>query len=762
MKQKSLFVMVVMLCCASLVLGAATIGGRVSDNNGQGLANVKIFIQGIERQAWYTNATGDFSIPAPTNPTKVTLVFEKTGFHPEKKEVELQEPIAPVQIYLSPLQMPRENVTVSVSRMNTQLIETPAATTVIGTESLKAVSRSIGAEEVLRGVPGVKVDNQANGERVHLSIRGQGILTERGIRGIQVLLDGIPLNDPTGFAPDLFDVDWSAVKSIEVLRGPAASLYGGGSAGGIINIETGDGSYAPLAANVQAFAGANGFWKTMAEASGNGNQYDFRISAARTMGDGYRDHTKFWANNLMGKFNWHPSTRFQLTAILLGTGFFNENAEGLNLTWLAQDRRMANPDANTFNEYQKTRRITGGLHAKMQLTDKQDLLFTFYARGSRWDESVPSSVQHRTFTTPGGSLQYRLFSGNDKVKNMLSAGVDMDWQKIDDHRHPNLGLAVEGTEIVANQSINQRRLGFYLIDRVQLGTQWSILFSLRHDRINNKLEDYLHANGLDLSGEVDFNKTTGKIGITWNPKAELSFYANWGQGFLPPATEELYANPNALGGFNTSLKPARSNGFEAGVRGIVAKRFTYDVAVFYLKTRDDFERYRISSRPLETFYGNAGNSRRWGSEIALYWLPIDPISISASYTYSDFKYTDYTSKTFSGDLEGNRLPNSPVHMASFEIKYRSPKGFFASIAEDLQSRAYVDPTNVPYIKGYGLLSCRLGYLFQAKSFQAELFVAGRNLTNVEYIAFTEPDPDGNSYQPGPEREIFAGIRLELK
>ncbi len=56
-------------------------------------------------------------------------------------------------------------------------------------------------------MPGVKVDNQADGERVHLSIRGQGILTETGIRRIKVVLDGLPLNDPTGFAPDLFDVD---------------------------------------------------------------------------------------------------------------------------------------------------------------------------------------------------------------------------------------------------------------------------------------------------------------------------------------------------------------------------------------------------------------------------------------------------------------------------------------------------------------------------------------------------------------------------
>jgi outer membrane receptor protein involved in Fe transport len=42
-----------------------------------------------------------------------------------------------------------------------------------------------------------------------------------------------------------------------------------------------------------------------------------------------------------------------------------------------------------------------------------------------------------------------------------------------------------------------------------------------------------------------------------------------------------------------------------------------------------------------------------------------------------------------------------------------------------------------------------------------LFVAGRNLTAKRYIAFTEPDPDGNSYQPGPGREIFGGLQFRF-
>jgi len=37
----------------------------------------------------------------------------------------------------------------------------------------------------------------------------------------------------------------------------------------------------------------------------------------------------------------------------------------------------------------------------------------------------------------------------------------------------------------------------------------------------------------------------------------------------------------------------------------------------------------------------------------------------------------------------------------------------------------------------------------------------RNLTGAKYMAFTEPDPDGNAYHPGPSREFFGNIRINF-
>ena len=99
-------------------------------------------------------------------------------------------------------QLPQD-VVVTAPRLSIPLKEIPFATSIVGQDFLNTVPRFVSIDEALKIVPGVKIDNQANGNRLHLSIRGIGILTERGIRGIKILLDELPINDPTGFAPGL-------------------------------------------------------------------------------------------------------------------------------------------------------------------------------------------------------------------------------------------------------------------------------------------------------------------------------------------------------------------------------------------------------------------------------------------------------------------------------------------------------------------------------------------------------------------------------
>ena len=230
------------------------------------------------------------------------------------------------------------------------------------------------------------------------------------------------------------------------------------------------------------------------------------------------------------------------------------------------------------------------------------------------------------------------------------------------------------------------------------------------------------------------------------------------RGFLPPATEELINNPVSFGGFNKDLKPATSLGEEAGMRGYLLNSFYYDVTLFYMNTTNDFYRYRVPSRPLETFYGNAGSSKRKGVEMFINWVPFKNMTFQLSYTYSDFRYSSPDS------ISGNRLPNSPAHQLYADAGYKVGKHISVGLSTELQSKwsVYTDKvhSNI-YQDGFNLYHARFAFDFAIKKVKGTIYLYAKNITDMQYIAFTEPDPDGNSYQPSARRELFAGLKLQF-
>jgi len=409
--------------------------------------------------------------------------------------------------------------------------------------------------------------------------------------------------------------------------------------------------------------------------------------------------------------------------------------------------------------HQDTRRGTVGVVSEWRLTDNQSLMFTGYFRHTQWQEAVPSTVQYRTYDTPGALLQYNIRGVIGGLTNEFSAGLDFDGQNIDEVRRPNLGYGQAGAEVVSDEKIQQRAWGLWFQDRLILGHDLSLVLGLRRDDISNELQDNLAAGDVDLSGDASFARTTTRVGAAWNPRVDLGFYANWSTGFLPPATEELANNPENPGGFNRDLVAATSSGIEVGVRGSLVPRLEYDVAAFYLGTEDDFGRYRIPDRPLETFYRNAGDSTRFGLETLLGWFPVDSLAVRLAYTYSHFTYDQVSVDSVT--YHDTWLPNAPKNQAYLDLAGELGRGVFAGAAVDWVSSWYVDAANTASVAGYSLLNARLGYRFHGATWSGEIMLSGLNLTDEQYIAFTEPDPDGNSYQPGPGRQGFLGVILSF-
>lgn len=666
-------------------------------------------------------------------------------------------------------------IKISAPRMNAPLSEIPFATSVVGPDILNSIPRTISLDEAVKLVPGLKVDNQSDAERIHLSIRGQGILTERGTRGINVLVDGIPLNDPTGFVPDFFNIDFNNVAKIEILRGSAAALYGGSASGGIINIISQNAPNVPLFGEIFGAGGSNGYWKGAGKFGGELNNANYLINFSRTMGDGYRQHEHFWGNYLSGKVTYTPSDNITLIPIFTYTDVYHENPEGVNDSLYNLDPKIPNDAAIPFNEYIETSRVTTGLTGTIRFGGNQDIRFSGYVKKGTFNESSNGSYNNQTLTTPGGSVQYDLGFGsvNSSYKNTLSAGFDISGQNIDQNSVNHFQQLEAGLAdlVTAQQNIKQSGLGFFLSDKIDFCREWNVILSARYDKIHNELTDLIDPT---ITGNADFNRVTGRVGLTYSPLKEINIFANWGQGFLPPATDELLNNPDGFVGFNKNLTFATSNSVDLGVRGaLMNHNLYYDLSGFYLTTNNDFDRYRILDplRNLMDFYRNAGSTRRIGLEFYGAYFPIKDLELQVAYTYSNFKYTNSSPIQILMDdttdiryiSNGNFLPNSPEHQLYVDLQYSIMAGLTAGISAETYSKSYIDGANNPSeaVSGYTLLHARIIYQIPLKGLPTEVSLSGRNLGNVKYVAFSEPDPSGNSYQAGAGTELFASLRFRF-
>ena len=684
-------------------------------------------------------------------------------------------------------------IDVTAVRTKTPLNEIPAAISVVSPDQLTTFSKTNDAEEALRLVPGVRIDNGASGgSRVHVYIRGQGVLTESGFRGIGVMIDGIPVNDPGGFAPDLYDVDWATVSNVEVVKGLAASMYGAGATGGVLNILTADGGKKPVNGLFYASAGSYGFWKVLGQVDGTQGNINYRVSYSHNQSTGYRDHQSYYGDIFSEKLNWTPSGKIRITQLLSYTDYFNQNSEGINLgRYDTVGHQAANTDAIPYNEFHKTKRLTGALIGKFDLCKNQDIQVKGFMRLNDYRETSNNGDDHKPFINSGLSAQYNLNFGSEKLWNHMSLGVDYESKTmteiefgvfseatINSKPHPSSTdyfseAAFDSTNNLINQIIKQKSVGVFFIDKLDIVKKLYATLNVRYDYVYNELINNipLPDSVVQPSGNRAFQNTSARFGLAYDVAKFLNIYASYGTGFLVPTEDELYNNPEHWGGFNELIKPSTFMGGELGLRGDVGKRFYYDVTGFYVDTKNDFYRYSIIGRGNNTaFFGNMGASTRYGVETYLSYIPVDFLKFDVAYTWSHCQYTSPDS------VSGHWIPQCPQHVLVAEAAVKFLKHFTIGLNVEYQSKWYIQTDDSIYnqftengikrnswVNGFTTFGANLSYKFNLGPVKSEVSLFAKNLFDEQYFGFTEPNngSDYNSFQPAPGREFFLSLKLRF-
>jgi iron complex outermembrane recepter protein len=187
------------------------------------------------------------------------------------------------QVELQPL-------VVTAPRVDTPITEVPAAISVVESDDIQLVQPTLSLDESLVRIPGVFPQNRFNfAQDLRLSIRGFGARAAFGIRGIKIVVDGIPATLPDGQS-QVDSLDLGSTERVEVMRGPVSALYGNAS-GGVIRIITEEGPETPFV-EARTTHGEYGLWKMQLKSGGQTGLLNYLFNTARLEYGGYRDQSR--------------------------------------------------------------------------------------------------------------------------------------------------------------------------------------------------------------------------------------------------------------------------------------------------------------------------------------------------------------------------------------------------------------------------------------------------------------------------------------
>ncbi|MDZ7826816.1 MAG: TonB-dependent receptor plug domain-containing protein, partial [Gammaproteobacteria bacterium] len=235
-----------------------------------------------------------------------------------------------------------EEIIVVGSRSEQQLGDVPMAVSLVKLRDIQQGRQELGLDESLSRVPGLFMQNRYNfAQDLRVSIRGFGSRASFGIRGIQVFADGLPVTLPDGQS-GTDDLDIGSAESIEVIRGPSASLYGT-AAGGVISLTT---EAPPEEAFVEGSvtAGEFGHRKYQIKTGGQTGRLGYLVNASYLEMDGFRDYSRVEHKLINSKFRYEIDDTSDLTAIVnLVDSPEAEDPGGITRDEAAENRSQAQP-----------------------------------------------------------------------------------------------------------------------------------------------------------------------------------------------------------------------------------------------------------------------------------------------------------------------------------------------------------------------------------------------------------------------------------
>lgn len=628
---------------------------------------------------------------------------------------------------------------VRTSRRAERLATTPFAVSVLDADDIADGRPLQSLGEALNQVPGLLATGQVNGAQdLRLSLRGFGARSTFGVRGLRVFLDGVPLTVPDGQTA-LDVVDPALIQRIEVLRGPAAALYGS-AASAVILLETRGASDEPLGA-ARGSAGENGHLRGSVAAG----QATWSLSASRSQWVGQRERSEFVSQGAVGQLRLSLFEEGDLVVHGLVHGSPRaQDPGGLTAEQLAENRDQAAELNERFRTGENTRQGQLGASFSFERGPHFFAKARVYGQARRFEGRVPFRAikLRRVFggaaTTWGWRTQLFRFEG----------GFDTDIQRDSRRNFPN----DDGT-VQTDASLDQRetlivRSGWGQTEARFLDGRLRARVAGRFDRYRYRLTDWLTSDG-EQSGQRSLGVVSALTGLVWRAREKLSIFASAATAYDVPTLGELAESVNAgLGaptGLNAELEPSEIRSFELGWRGRI-QRLDFETTGFLALGSDEIIAREIGEDM--RVFENSGSSRRAGVEASLgySWRFLDA-SIQGSLLSSRVGETD------------RGIPGAATWTSYGQLRGRAPTGWFGAV--EVRGQGPVELGSVRSDPSW-VTHARAGFRYPTDFGELEWALGVRNAFDVRVIDNFRPNAFGQRFfEPAPGRWFYVGVAVVI-
>jgi iron complex outermembrane recepter protein len=728
-----------------------------------------------------TNAAGDFELTSTEEHPLVRISM--IGYETQ----ELRVGNAPLRVALVANAQEMQSVVVTANREATLRTETPIAISKLSPKLLDE-TKPTQLVEALNKVPGVLMVNY-NNEQHAMAIRQP--MTTNGY--FLYLEDGVPIRPLGVFNHNaLLEINQFALSSVEVIKGPASSIYGAEAIGGAINFIMQRPTAVPTAKVGIQFDNF-GYRRLQVGAGARTGKFGFYIAGMRSeQTDSWMANSDYDKTTVNARLEYHFTPRTRLIGNVIYGDYFSNTAGSVDSVAFFSRQYVS----TTNFTYRKSEASRSRLTLEHDWHSGSKTFVTLFNRnndhgqnpsyGIRWNPTPSATndptkargeINSNNFTSYGILAQHsQQFSFLDA---RLIAGGMYDYSPNDYWSYQidlNAQLRADGKS-VERYTIAQERPDIQLADyeakirnaagyvQYDFSPVKNLRFSAgaRYDRMSFTYDNYLE----NSTGSKSYSKVTPKIGLTYDLGKDKGVYANYSQGFSPPALTSIFRRkPNTEpAAFYYNLKPAQFKNYEVGGWAAFWENKVYvDVALYQMNGTNELLSIRQPDN--STDYQSAGKTLHRGIELGLTVKPTQQFFFRVGGTNALHRFEDFQISTRSTDqyqnLDGFDMPTAPRWSWNTEFYYYPAfvKNLRTSIEWQHVGSYYQNQINTVRYDAFNVINYRIGYQWKG----IEVY---SNILNIGDVLYSPSASRGNNatdrttYTPAAPRTFVFGIQYNF-